>query len=63
MFTPGRIYFIIFFVIAFAVGIVWAYRKEIKLRASLYKGTWKTTIGILVFLILFASAIRLLKFL
>jgi hypothetical protein len=63
MFTPGRIYFIIFFVIAFIIGVTWAYRKEIKLRASQYKGTWKTTIGILVFLVLFASAIRLLKFL
>ena len=60
MFTTGRLYFILFFVVIFVTGLIWAYRKEIKQRAYIFKGSKKVTIILLLFLVIFMSIIRLL---
>jgi len=62
MFTPGRIYFIIFFVIVFVAGLIFAYRKDIKKNPKLFKGASKTVIIILLFLIAFMGVVRLMRF-
>lgn len=61
MFTKGRILFALFFVIAFATAVVWSYRKDIKERANVFKGSKKTIAIIFTFLILFLGIIQLLK--
>lgn len=60
MFTSGRISFIIFFVVVFVIGLIWAYRKEIKQRAYVFKGGRKILIILLLFLFTFLTIIRLL---
>ncbi len=62
MFTEGRLYFILFFVLAFIGGLVFAYRKDIKKNPKLFKGAYKTVIVILLFLVGFMSVVRLMRF-
>ena len=57
MFTPGRIAFIIVFVIAFVILMVFSYRKDAKNHQSYYKGAAKKvavygTIAIVLFVAL-----------
>ena len=62
MFTEGRLYFILFFVLVFVGGLVFAYRKDIKKNPKLFKGAYKTVIAILLFLVGFMSVVRLMRF-
>ena len=61
MFTPGRIAFALCFITAFAITLVWGYRKDKKERASNYKGSSKIVITILLLLVLLVSLVKALK--
>jgi Mg2+/citrate symporter len=62
MFTQGRIYFVILFVIAFVIALIISYRKEIRQRRYIFKGSKKIVIIIIAILILLTTFIRLLKY-
>lgn len=47
-FSSGQIAFIIFFLLAFLIGMVLAYRKDIKIHKSQYKGAGKTVLAVMV---------------
>ncbi|MFT6746149.1 MAG: hypothetical protein ACJAZ2_000487 [Glaciecola sp.] len=61
MFTKGRIIFALFFVVVFIVGLIWSYRKDIKERAEVFKGSGKTTFVIILFLLGCLGVIQLFK--
>jgi len=50
MFTKGRIIFILFFIIVFAIGMIYSYKKDSKRHSTYYKNSAKkvTLWGILV---------------
>lgn len=62
MFTQGRIYFLILFIVAFVIALIFSYRKEIKQRRYIFKGSKKIVITIITILILLTLFIRLIKF-
>ncbi len=62
MFTPGRIAFALCFIAAFAIALVWGYRKDKKERKQNYKGSTKIVITVLILLALLASLTKVLKF-
>lgn len=62
MFTPGRIAFALCFIAAFAIALVWGYRKDKKERTQNYKGSTKIVITVLILLALLASLTKVLKF-
>ncbi|MBT3647638.1 MAG: hypothetical protein HN542_05285 [Flavobacteriales bacterium] len=39
MFTTGRIIFAVFFLVAFAAFLIWAYVKDARLQKQYFKGT------------------------
>ena len=41
MFTPGRIAFVIIFTVVFIIGMIYAYRKDLKYEKLWYSGAWK----------------------
>lgn len=41
MFTTGRIVFVFVFLALFVIGLIWAYRKDIKKSPWYFKGTLK----------------------
>ncbi len=49
MFTSGQWGFAIFFIVAFAVGLIYSYRKDLKLHKIHYKNT-ASVVGITVIL-------------
>ncbi len=53
IFTEGRIIFTICFVIAFAMVLFFAYRKDIKEISKSYKNSWIVLVAVIAFLILF----------
>lgn len=55
MFSEGQKYFAIFFVVVFALFLVWTYRKDIPLHKTFYKGWFWVLIGFLVFIGLIIS--------
>lgn len=62
MFTPGRIAFALSFIAAFAIALVWGYRKDKKERTANYKGSTKIVITILILLALLTALTKVLKF-
>ena len=54
-FTNGQLYFAIFFIIVFVIGMVWSYTKDKKHRNLHYKGILK--VGIILILIVAVFAI------
>ena len=52
MFSPGQWVFAAFFVLAFTVIIVFAYRKDMELHRIFYKGNYKILLGFLFFIAL-----------
>lgn len=62
MFTPGRIAFALCFIAAFAIALVWGYRKDKKERSQNYKGATKIVITVMILLALLASLTKVLKF-
>ncbi|TVZ51270.1 hypothetical protein OD90_0407 [Dokdonia sp. Hel_I_53] len=61
MFTPGKIAFIVFFVIVFIVAIVWSYRKDLGIHKKQYKGSKWVLLGFIGFIILLFLIKILLK--
>ncbi|NEV93778.1 hypothetical protein G3567_06400 [Psychroflexus sp. YR1-1] len=51
MFTPGRIAFIIFFVVAFVSILIYSYIKDKGLHNKYYKGTLFVLLGFFIFII------------
>lgn len=59
MFSSGQITFGILFALAFAIILIYAYRKDLKLHKRYYKGS----IWVLIAFIGFISMIATIKFL
>jgi len=57
MFTKGQLIFGILFAIAFAITLIYAYRKDLKLHKKYYTGTVWVLIAFIAF-ILFIAAIK-----
>ena len=55
MFSTGQLYFAIFFVIIFIVGMVWSYTKDKKHQNFHYQGILKVAITLLLIVAVFAS--------
>jgi hypothetical protein len=53
MFTSGQKIFALFFIIAFAILMIWSYRKDIKLHKIHFKNTYIVVIAILVTIAIF----------
>lgn len=54
MFTTGRVLFTIFFIIAFVVIMIYAYRKDLKINRRYFPKSYRIIIGIvLIFIVLF----------
>ncbi|MBZ9779041.1 hypothetical protein LB452_08910 [Psychroflexus sp. CAK8W] len=51
MFTPGRIAFIIFFVVAFVSILIYSYIKDKGMHSRYYKGTLFVLLGFFIFII------------
>ncbi|RAR70074.1 hypothetical protein CLV55_11363 [Flavobacterium aciduliphilum] len=52
MFSKGQLFFAGFFIIAFVIGMIYAYRKDKALHALFYKGNYKILLGFIAFVIL-----------
>lgn len=52
MFTKGRIIFVIFFIITFIAGMIYAYRKDLKTIRQQYSGVYLVFVTLLVFLLI-----------
>jgi len=59
-FTPGRVVFIVFFVIAFISLMVYSYRKDISNHERYYKGAGKKVLIYGGLIVLVFMAIRFL---
>jgi hypothetical membrane protein len=57
-FSRGQIFFAIFFVIVFIIGIAWAYRKDYQRNKKYFKGTSIIIITILLVYFLFWFAVK-----
>lgn len=53
MFSTGQLYFALFFVISFAVVLVWTYRKDLKLHKIHYKNAYVVALAALAVIALF----------
>tara|TARA_B100000767_G_C19693647_1_gene505163 strand:+ start:361 stop:555 length:195 start_codon:yes stop_codon:yes gene_type:complete len=62
LFTPGRIAFALCFIAAFAIALVWGYRRDKKERKENYKGSAKVVITVLILLGLLSGLVKVLKF-
>ncbi len=58
MFTPGRIAFIIFFLILFIGYLIWAYREDIKQIPWHFKGTTKIILILIVIYLIYYTLNR-----
>jgi hypothetical protein len=53
-FTKGQGYFALFFFIAFLIGIIFAYRKDKRVNATMFKGSYKILLfALFIFIALF----------
>nr|WP_235935407.1 hypothetical protein [Flavobacterium ichthyis] len=50
MFTSGQLVFAAFFVVAFVIAMIYAYRKDLKLHQVFYKKSYLVLLGFLVFI-------------
>lgn len=62
MFSDGRKYFILFFIVAFVGGLIYAYRKDIKKNPKIFKGASKTLIIIILFFLAFVGIVKMMNF-
>jgi 4-amino-4-deoxy-L-arabinose transferase-like glycosyltransferase len=60
MFSKGQQVFALFFIIAFAILLIWSYRKDIKLHKKYYKNVWVVGLGIILVIAAFALVTFLL---
>ncbi|WP_248902827.1 hypothetical protein [Flavobacterium sp. K5-23] len=50
MFSQGQLIFAGCFFIAFVIAMIYAYRKDLTLHRTFYKGNYKILIGFIVFI-------------
>ena len=50
MFSQGQWLFAAFFVVAFVIAMIYAYRKDVALHRKVYKGNYKILLGFLAFI-------------
>ncbi|MCF6347851.1 MAG: hypothetical protein L3J20_06085 [Flavobacteriaceae bacterium] len=55
MFSKGQQLFGLFFVIVFAIILVWSYRKDLKVHKKYYKNVWIILISILSIFFIFRA--------
>ena len=60
MFTPGRIAFIIFFVIVFVGVLIWSYSKERKLNKVHFRKSYLVLLAIILFIVVQFLIVKLL---
>jgi hypothetical protein len=48
MFTTGRLIFTILFIVVFVLGLIYAYRKDLKINRRYYPNTYRIMLGILL---------------
>jgi predicted ABC-type exoprotein transport system permease subunit len=53
MFTSGQKIFALFFIIAFAILMIWSYRKDIKHHKTHFKNTYVVIIAIIATIAIF----------
>ena len=63
MFSKGQVVFVIFFIVVFAAGLIWSYRKEAKIRQIHFKKSYKVLIVLVLFIILQFIIVKIRKFL
>ena len=51
MFSKGQLFFAVFFAVAFIAGLIWSYRKDMRIHKKYYKWSW--LIALAVILIIF----------
>lgn len=59
-FSTGQIAFIIFFIVAFAVGMIYAYRKDLQTHKKHYRGAGKTVAAVMITGVVVYVAVRFL---
>lgn len=52
MFSKGQLIFALFFIIAFVVASIFAYRGDKNLHKLFYKGSYKILVAFIVFILL-----------
>jgi len=52
MFSRGQLIFALFFVIAFTIAMIIAYKNDTKLHHKFYKGSYRILIGFILFIII-----------
>jgi len=55
MFSKAQQLFGLFFVIIFAIALVWSYRKDLKIHKRYYKNVWIIGVSILLIFFLFRA--------
>jgi len=63
MFSTGRIIFVIFFVVVFVAGLVWAYRKDSVITKIHFKKPHLILLSIIIFLTILFLIVKMRKFL
>lgn len=63
MFTPGRIIFVVLFVLVFVAGLIWSYRKEKNINKLHFNKTYKILLALILFLVLQFIIVKIRKFL
>lgn len=63
MFTPGRIVFVIFFLIVFIGGLIWAYKKDCGVTRIHFKKPYLVLLGLILFLTILFLIVKMRKFL
>jgi len=63
MFTPGRIAFVSFFLLAFIGYLIYSYRREASLNRLHFRKSYKIILAILLFLVVQFLIVKMRKFL
>jgi hypothetical protein len=63
MFTTGRIVFALTFLLIFAIGMIWAFRKDKKQYKGQYSKSYKIVLALLLILFVFFLIVKLRKYL
>lgn len=63
LFTTGQKTFALIFFITFVIGIAWAYRKDKKINAYFYKGSYKVLLFTLFVFFAMYGVVKLKHFL
>jgi len=60
MFTQGRLAFVFIFLALFIIGLVWAYRKDIKKSPKYFKGSYKIVLALIGIYLLYFVIMRVI---